>query len=153
MAVADHPSNAVTVRDLKIELVRGGEDIVDGIMLEVSAGEVLGLVGESGSGKTTVGMALLGYCRPGGRVSGGDVAIDGRSLSDLRAGDLRRLRGGTVSYIPQDPGTSLNPALRISRQLTEILAAHIPDQSDEQRIARVREALTEVALPSDDEFL
>ncbi len=153
MAVAEHPSNAVTVRDLKIELVRGGEDIVDGIMLEVSAGEVLGLVGESGSGKTTVGMALLGYCRPGGTVSGGEVVIDGRTLSDLRGGDLRRLRGGTVSYIPQDPGTSLNPALRISRQLTEILAAHIADQSDEQRLARVREALTEVALPSDDEFL
>jgi peptide/nickel transport system ATP-binding protein len=147
------PSNAVTVRDLKIELVRGGEDIVDGIMLEVQAGQVLGLVGESGSGKTTVGMALLGYCRPGGKVSGGDVEIDGRSLSGLRPGELRRLRGGTVSYIPQDPGTALNPALRIGRQLTEILDAHLTDLSTEQRIARVRETLEEVALPSDDEFL
>ena len=114
---------------------------------------MLGLVGESGSGKTTVGMALLGYCRPGGKVSGGEVMIDGRSLQGLRAGELRRLRGGTVSYIPQDPGTSLNPALRIGRQLTEILEAHIPDQTSEDRMARVREALTEVALPSDDEFL
>ena len=146
-------SPAVNVRDLKIVLLRGGEDIVDGIGLEVSAGEVLGLVGESGSGKTTVGMALLGYCRPGGKVSGGEVMIDGRSLQGLRAGELRRLRGGTVSYIPQDPGTSLNPALRIQRQLTEILEAHIPDQNDEQRMTRVREALEEVALPSDDEFL
>jgi peptide/nickel transport system ATP-binding protein len=58
-----------------------------------------------------------------------------------------------VSYIPQDPGTALNPALRIQRQLTEILEAHIPDQSDEQRLDRIREALAEVALPSDDEFL
>ena len=146
-------SQAVSVRDLRIVLLRGGEDIVDGIGLEVCAGEVLGLVGESGSGKTTVGMALLGYCRPGGKVSGGEVMIDGRSLQGLRAGELRRLRGGTVSYIPQDPGTSLNPALRISRQLTEILEAHIPDQNDEQRMTRVREALEEVALPSDDEFL
>ncbi len=154
MAVAENPpSTAVTVSDLKIVLVRGGEDIVDGIALEVAAGQVLGLVGESGSGKTTVGMALLGYCRPGGKVSGGDVMIDGRSLQGLRGGELRRLRGGTVSYIPQDPGTSLNPALRIQRQLTEILEAHIPDQSDEERLARVREALTEVALPSDDDFL
>jgi peptide/nickel transport system ATP-binding protein len=157
MAVEQQPppaaSHAVEVRDLKIVLVRGGEDIIDGIGLEVSAGEVLGLVGESGSGKTTVGMALLGYCRPGGRVSGGEVEIDGRSLQGLRAGELRRLRGGTVSYIPQDPGTALNPALRIQRQLTEILEAHIPDQSDEQRLDRIRETLTEVALPSDDEFL
>jgi peptide/nickel transport system ATP-binding protein len=157
MAVEEHQppaaSHAVDVRDLKIVLLRGGEDIVDGIALEVAAGEVLGLVGESGSGKTTVGMALLGYCRPGGKVSGGEVMIDGRSLQGLRAGELRRLRGGTVSYIPQDPGTSLNPALRIQRQLTEILEAHIPDQSDAQRMTRVREALAEVALPSDDDFL
>jgi peptide/nickel transport system ATP-binding protein len=155
VAVAETPSNAtaVTVKGLKIELVRGGEDIVDGIVLEVAAGQVLGLVGESGSGKTTVGMALLGYCRPGGKVSGGEVVIDGRSLQSLRGGELRRLRGGTVSYIPQDPGTALNPALRIQRQLTEILEAHLPGQSDDERIARVREALTEVALPSDDEFL
>ncbi|MGI8711925.1 MAG: dipeptide ABC transporter ATP-binding protein [Solirubrobacteraceae bacterium] len=153
MAVAENTSQAVTVRDLRIELVRGGADIVDGIALEVAAGEVLGLVGESGSGKTTVGMALLGYCRPGGRVTGGEVAIDGRSLSGLRGGELRRLRGGTVSYIPQDPGTALNPALRIGRQLTEILEAHATDSTGEQRIARVRESLEEVALPSDDEFL
>jgi peptide/nickel transport system ATP-binding protein len=155
MAVQPAPatSNAVNVRDLKIELVRGGEDIVDGIVLEVLAGQVLGLVGESGSGKTTVGMALLGYCRPGGKVSAGDVVIDGRSLSGLRSGELRHLRGGTVSYIPQDPGTALNPALRIGRQLIEILEAHLSDLSDEQRVARVRETLEEVALPADDEFL
>jgi peptide/nickel transport system ATP-binding protein len=155
MAVQPAPasSTAVTVRDLKIQLLRGGEDIVDGIVLEVLAGQVLGLVGESGSGKTTVGMALLGYCRPGGKVSGGEVVIDGRSLSGLRSGELRRLRGGTVSYIPQDPGTALNPALRIGRQLTEILEAHLLNLSAEQRIARVRETLEEVALPCDDEFL
>jgi peptide/nickel transport system ATP-binding protein len=70
MSVAD-AGTAVTVRGLKIELVSTGADIVDGIALEVRAGEVLGLVGESGSGKTTVGMALMGYCRPGGRVTGG----------------------------------------------------------------------------------
>ena len=72
------PTNAVTVRNLRIELVSSGVDVVDAIMLEVRAGEVLGLVGESGSGKTTVGMALMGYCRPGGHVTAGEVVIDGR---------------------------------------------------------------------------
>jgi peptide/nickel transport system ATP-binding protein len=145
--------NAVTVRDLRIELVRSGVDVVDKIMIEVRAGEVLGLVGESGSGKTTVGMALMGYCRPGGHVTGGEVVIDGRDLANLPAGELRRLRGGTVSYIPQDPGTALNPALRISRQLSETLEAHSPSTPEEARKARIREALEEVALPSDDTFL
>jgi peptide/nickel transport system ATP-binding protein len=148
MAVADAPTNdAVAVRNLRIELVSSGEDIVDQIVLEVTAGQVLGLVGESGSGKTTVGMALLGYCRPGGKVVGGEVVIDGRDLQGLRQGELRRLRGGTVSYIPQDPGTALNPALRIGRQLSEMLEAHSPSMGDDEREARVRESLEEVALP------
>jgi peptide/nickel transport system ATP-binding protein len=155
---ADTPkSDAVVVRNLRIELVSSGEDIVDQIVLEVAAGEVLGLVGESGSGKTTVGMALLGYCRPGGKVVGGEVKINGRDLQGLREGELRTMRGGTVSYIPQDPGTALNPALRIRRQLSEMLEAHASSMSEEERDARVREALGEVALPpqgvTEDEFL
>ena len=152
MSVAEQ-ANAVTVKDLRIELVSSGVDVVDAIMIEVRAGQVLGLVGESGSGKTTVGMALMGYCRPGGHVTGGEVVIDGRDLAHMAAGELRRLRGGTVSYIPQDPGTALNPVLRISRQLFEMLEAHTPDASAEERRARIREALEEVALPSDEEFL
>ena len=152
MTIAEQIS-AVTVRDLKIDLVASGADIVDGIALEVRAGEVLGLVGESGSGKTTVGMALMGYCRPGGRVTGGDIMIDGRHLAGMGARELRHLRGGTVSYIPQDPGTALNPALRIGRQLSEMLEAHPSGTSGEERKTRVRETLEEVALPNSDDFL
>ena len=144
---------SVDVEDLKIELTGTDIDVVDEIALEIYPGEVLGLVGESGSGKTTVGMALLGHVRSGGTVGGGVIRIDGRDLASLSGGDLRRLRGGTVSYIPQDPGTSLNPALRISTQLEEILEAHASSMSAEQRTARLREALEEVALPSDDVFL
>ncbi|HLY48465.1 MAG TPA: ABC transporter ATP-binding protein [Solirubrobacteraceae bacterium] len=152
MAVTEQTS-AVSVRDLKIDLVLTGADIVDQIVLEVHPGEVLGLVGESGSGKTTVGMALMGYTRPGGRVTGGEILIDGQLLSAMSTGELRRLRGGTVSYIPQDPGTALNPALRIGLQLSEMLDVHTPGTSEDERQARVRETLDEVALPSDDAFL
>ena len=150
---ADRPATAVTVRGLKIDLTSTGKDIVDAIAIDVRAGEVLGLVGESGSGKTTVGMALMGYCRPGGKVTGGEILIDGRPLAAMAAGELRRLRGGTVSYIPQDPGTALNPALRIGRQLSEMLEAHKSKTSAEDQKARIRETLDEVALPNTDEFL
>jgi peptide/nickel transport system ATP-binding protein len=145
-------ADPVNVHGLRIELTRSGADIVDEIAISVPSGQVLGLVGESGSGKTTVGMALMGYCRPGGRVSHGDVVIDGRDLAGMRDDALRRLRGGVVAYIPQDPGTALNPALRISTQLSEMLEAH-SELGEEQRMARLREALEEVALPSDDGFL
>jgi peptide/nickel transport system ATP-binding protein len=143
----------VDVSSLRIELVGSGIDIVDEIAVSIHAGEVLGLVGESGSGKTTVGMALLGHVRGGGRVSGGTVVIDGRDVATLADEELRRLRGGTVSYIPQDPGTALNPALRVGLQLSEVLDAHAPSWSDEERRGRVREALEEVALPSDEGFM
>jgi peptide/nickel transport system ATP-binding protein len=148
---AGEPS--VDVDALRIALTASGVDVVDEIDVRIRPGEVLGLVGESGSGKTTVGMALLGHVRRGGSVVGGAISIDGRDIGTLGERELRRLRGGVVSYIPQDPGTSLNPALRISTQLEEILEAHSAEGGAEQRKARVREALEEVALPSDDEFL
>ena len=149
----ERPPSAVHVQDLRIDLISSGEDIVEAIAMDVRAGEVLGLVGESGSGKTTVGMALMGYCRPGGKVTGGEILIDGRPLAAMAAAELRRLRGGTVSYIPQDPGTALNPALRLGRQLSEMLEAHRSQTSAEDQKARIREALDEVALPNDDAFL
>jgi peptide/nickel transport system ATP-binding protein len=149
---ATETAASVEVSDLRIAITGRDVDIVDEIVIDIQPGEVLGLVGESGSGKTTVGMALLGHVKRGGHLSGGVIRIGGRDLSSLGEGDLRQLRGGTVSYIPQDPGTALNPALRIGRQLVEILEAHAPG-SEADHLARVREALGEVALPSDDAFL
>jgi peptide/nickel transport system ATP-binding protein len=146
-------ATAVEVRDLRVELTGRDVDVVDEISLEIRPGEVLGLVGESGSGKTTVGMALLGHVRRGGRLGGGAVLIDGRDLAQLDNLGLRRLRGGTVAYIPQDPGTSLNPALRLRIQLREMLDAHAGSMDAAERDARLRETLEEVALPSDDGFL
>jgi oligopeptide/dipeptide ABC transporter ATP-binding protein len=142
----------VHVDNLRIALSSSRADIVDEIVIDIAPGEVLGLVGESGSGKTTVGMALLGYTRPGGEVTGGEVLIEGTNLAGLRDAELRGIRGAVVSYIPQDPGTALNPALRIRTQLTEVLDAH-GALSESDRDARIRETLTEVALPNDDAFL
>jgi peptide/nickel transport system ATP-binding protein len=154
MSAAEAVNGAsVDVNDLRVELVGSGIDVVDEVVIEIRPGEVLGLVGESGCGKTTVGMALLGHVRRGGRVTAGAIRISGRDLNSLREGELRHLRGGTVSYIPQDPGTALNPALRIGRQLFEILEAHAIGSSAQERERRVREGLEEVALPSDEAFM
>jgi peptide/nickel transport system ATP-binding protein len=143
----------VSICDLRIELTVTGDDVVDEIALEVRPGEILGLVGESGSGKTTVGLSLLGHVRPGGQVAGGAIDVAGLALRKLDGDGLRRLRGGVVAYIPQDPGTALNPALRIRSQLEEVLEARIPRRDVGTRARRLREVLEEVALPSDDEFL
>ena len=98
MSAVEAPRAAsVDVDDLRIGLTGTEIDVVDEIAIEIYPGEVLGLVGESGSGKTTVGMALLGHVRGGGRVSGGSIVIDGRDIGTLEEAQLRRLRGGTVS--------------------------------------------------------
>jgi peptide/nickel transport system ATP-binding protein len=135
------------VRDLTVEL-RTGERIVQGLSLQVGAGEILGLVGESGSGKTTTALAILGYARPGVRVSGGEITLAGETV---RSGDeraARRLRGRLVSYVPQDPGNALNPALRIGQSLSDMLDEHAADRE----VGSVGSALAAVHLPADDEF-
>jgi peptide/nickel transport system ATP-binding protein len=150
MSVGSAP---LEVEGLRIEVEGRGVDIVDEVTFAIGAGEVLGLVGESGSGKTTVGLALLGHTRRGARVAGGEVRIDGRNVLAYSATELRALRGKTVSYVPQDPGAALNPALRIGTQLDEVLVAHGFGSTSGERRERLEEMLAEVLLPSDPSFL
>ena len=114
---------------------------------------MLGLVGESGSGKTTVGLAVLGHARRGVKLASGEVSIGEASMLALGDVALRHARGRLVTYVPQDPSTALNPALRIVKQLTEVLEFHNFGGSDAARKARVLEVMSEVALPSTPEFL
>ena len=144
---------AASVRGLRIDVTGTGLDIIDGISFEIAPGEVLGLVGESGSGKTTAGLALLGHVRRGATIVAGTVMIGGEDILTLDAAGLRRIRGKTVSYVPQDPAASLNPALRIGAQLLEVLETHGVGADRQARQARVRETMREVALPDDEQFL
>jgi peptide/nickel transport system ATP-binding protein len=143
----------VAVESLRVELASTGADVVDDVSFEVGEGEVLGLVGESGSGKTTVGLALLGHTRRGVRITGGSITIDGRDILRLSRQELQSMRGRLVSYVPQDPPASLNPALRIETQLEETLAAHGYGDGAEERRTRIGETLGEVLLPHEPQFL
>ena len=146
-------ADGLSIRGLRLEVVRTGDDIVDEVDLAVAPGEVLGLVGESGSGKTTVGLAVLGHARRGVRIAGGSISIGSTSVLELGPEDRRSIRGRLVSYVPQDPSSSLNPALRIGLQLREVLEAHDFGGSDAARRTRVAEMMAEVLLPGDEEFL
>jgi peptide/nickel transport system ATP-binding protein len=133
---------AVRVEHLSLEL-ESGEPVIEDVSFEVGPGELLGVVGESGSGKTTVALALLGFTRPGVKITGGAIDVGGKAILGQAAGTLRSLRGKVVSYVPQDPGGGLNPSLRVGAAILDVLRAHRPDAVSSES---VRAALGRVEL-------
>jgi peptide/nickel transport system ATP-binding protein len=152
MTTAGDLREVLRVEDLTVRVPgERGYDIVSGLDLSLHRGEVFGLVGESGSGKTTLALALLGYARPGTEVTG-SVRIDGTDLVSADDTTRRRARRTLVSYVPQDPSTALNPAMRIGAQLAETAGRGRRRTSPGVR-ARIDELLGKVRLPATDEFL
>ncbi|GIG55761.1 oligopeptide ABC transporter ATP-binding protein OppF [Longispora fulva] len=114
------------VRDLvtRFHTRRGVVRAVDGVSFDVEAGETVALVGESGSGKSVTAMSILNMVRAPGRVESGQVRYRGRDVLAMGDSELRRVRGGGIGMIFQDPMSSLNPVMRIRDQLTEAMLAH-----------------------------
>ncbi|WP_158818065.1 ABC transporter ATP-binding protein [Methylocapsa sp. S129] len=139
----------LSVRDLRVEFAtrRGPLVALDGVSLDIAAGEILGIVGESGAGKSLTGLAIIGLLDPPGHIAGGEIRLDGRRIDNLPAAEMRKLRGRRIGMIFQDPLTSLNPLLRIGDHLVETILAHsalTPKQARERAIA----LLSEVGIPA-----
>ncbi|MCM2397903.1 ABC transporter ATP-binding protein [Rhizobium sp. S95] len=114
-------THLVEIRDLKVAF--NGVQVLHGINLDVKPGEALGLVGESGCGKSVTWLAALGLL-PGKATVSGSVRVDGKELCGGPRSALEAVRGGKIAMIFQDPSSSLNPVLRIGRQITEALSLH-----------------------------
>ncbi|RVE82343.1 ABC transporter ATP-binding protein [Sinorhizobium meliloti] len=125
----------VALRDLKVAF--DGVQVLHGIDLNVAKGEALGLVGESGCGKSVTWLAALGLL-PGKAAVTGSVRIDGRELCGARRAALEEVRGGRIAMIFQDPSSSLNPVLRIGRQIVEALYIHRGLRGDAARVEALR---------------
>ncbi|MBO9447090.1 ABC transporter ATP-binding protein [Ruegeria sp. R14_0] len=144
------------VRDLKIgaTVYPPGEkphdiEIVHGVSFDLERGKVLGLIGESGAGKSTIGLASMAYGRGGVKITGGEVWVNGRDILKTSHGDIRKLRGGEVTYVSQSAAASFNPAKKIMDQVVEA-AVEQKKFSRKEAEGRARELFAKLGLPDPD---
>jgi peptide/nickel transport system ATP-binding protein len=103
---------------------RGVLRALDRVSFAIDSGEILGVVGESGAGKSLTGAAIVGLLERPGRISGGEIRLDGKRIDNLGSEQMRRIRGRRIGTIFQDPLTTLNPLYTIGRQLIETMQTH-----------------------------
>ncbi len=120
---------------------------VDGVSFAVGRGETLGIVGESGSGKSVTALSLVRLVASPGRVVAGKVIFEGADLLAASGRDLRRIRGGRIGFVFQDPMTSLNPLMSVGDQIVETLRLHTRLSAGDAR-KRAVELLGQVEIPS-----
>jgi len=120
---------------------------VNGISLNISRGETLGIVGESGCGKSVTSLAVMGLIpQPPGRIESGSIRMEGRNLLNLTEKEMRKVRGNEIAMIFQEPMTSLNPVLTIGFQISESLMLH-QGFSKKEAFAKAEEFLNIVQFP------
>jgi oligopeptide/dipeptide ABC transporter ATP-binding protein len=135
------------VSDLRVQIAsrRGIVHAVDGVSLEVPAGEAVGLVGESGSGKSMTLRAILGVLPPEAQVSG-QVVFDGVDLTQLSNAHLNKIRGARIAMIFQEPMSALNPVMRVGHQIAEGPQVHL-GMNRAQSAERAVELMRRVGIP------
>jgi len=128
------------IKNLKLDFVAGGRSLraVDDVSLTINAGETLCLVGESGCGKSVTALSIARLVpTPPARYVGGEILLNGRDVLQMGKEELRGIRGGTVSYVFQDPGASLNPVFRVGNQIKESLKLHRPEKATNDEVIRL----------------
>jgi peptide/nickel transport system ATP-binding protein len=128
--------------DAEIGLVKA----LDGLTLAIERGETFALVGESGCGKSMTALALMRLLPDNGHVTGGDVRLDREDLLALPEASMRRVRGGRIGMIFQEPSTSLNPVMKVGAQIVEAIEAHTALRGEAAR-AKAIEWLRRVGIP------
>jgi oligopeptide/dipeptide ABC transporter ATP-binding protein len=128
------------IRHLRLDFLSEGTPLraVDDVSFTVDAGETVCLVGESGSGKSATALSIARLVpTPPGRYAGGEILLNGRDVLQMPADELRGIRGGVVSYVFQEPGASLNPVIRVGKQIKEALALHRPEKATDDEVIRL----------------
>ena len=133
----------------KLSVAFGRAEVVSGISFAIRRGEVLALVGESGCGKSSASLALAGLLPPAAEISAEHINFHaGQTVTDLYRlpeKQLRKIRGGKIAYVFQEPSVSLNPVMTVRSQISEVLELHRPEVSDYDR--EIIRLLEQVGIP------
>jgi peptide/nickel transport system ATP-binding protein len=145
----ENPPLVLRVTDLCVyyETPKGDVLAVDGVSFDLYEGETLGLVGESGSGKSTAAMGILQLVTPPGRIVNGEVVLEGHNLLGMSEQALREMRWDRLALIPQGAMNSLNPTMKVSDQIADVIVAHEGRKTLKTMKPRILELLTMVGLP------
>ncbi len=154
MPKPDHDGPILEIDNLSISFFTRLREIpaVMDFSVSVQPGEAVGLVGESGCGKSTVALGVMQDLGKNGRIVGGSIKFKGRDLGSMSQAELRGIRGSEIAMIYQEPMASLNPAMKIARQLMEVPMIHQGMSQGEAR-ARALQVVTDVKLPDPERIL
>lgn len=140
--------NILTIRDLKVAFQVKGKlaYALDGINIDIPRGKIVGIVGESGCGKSMTAMSIMGLIKNPGKIVGGSIDFCGTELTKLSVRDYAKIRGKDISMIFQEPMTSLNPVVKVGKQVMEAIILHEKISKEEAKM-RVIEIFNEVGIP------
>jgi len=141
--------NLLEVQDLKLyfKVKAGNIRAVDGVSFSIKPGEKVGIVGESGCGKSVTALSIMRLIpQPPGVYAGGSILFGDQDLLDLSEGAMRKIRGGQIGMIFQDPMTCLNPTMTVGKQIAEGLRIHLK-LSQDQALKRAVSLLEQVGIP------
>ena len=140
--------NILTIIDLKVAFQVKGKlaYALDGINIDIPKGKIVGIVGESGCGKSMTAMSIMGLIKNPGKVVGGSIDFCGTELTKMSVRDYAKIRGKDISMIFQEPMTSLNPVVKVGKQVMEAIILHEKISKEEAKM-RVIEIFNEVGIP------
>lgn len=137
------------IENLKTSFMTSNGEVqaVRGVSFTVEKGEIVGLVGESGSGKSVTSMSILKLLADTARIKEGKILFEGEDLTQYSRAQMRKIRGGKISMIFQDPMSSLNPLIPVGKQVAEMIREHHPEKSRAQIKQEVLSLFEQVRIP------
>ncbi len=138
---------------ITFDTAKGALEATRDVSFTLAEGETLGIVGESGCGKSITNLAIMGLLPNTATVSAQKLIFDGHDLLHIPEKQFRKIRGGTIGMIFQDPMSALNPSFTVGYQIDETLKVHCPEMDKKARAQRALELMVQVGIPAPEERL